>query len=777
MSDTTLWYDTPAGDSWGAALPLGSGRLGAMVAGNPRNEVLWLNEDSLWYGGSHDRTNPDAQRVLPEVRRLLAAGQPRAAEVLASDGLDGIPRVLGHYEPLGQLVIWNHLPGDDAGRVVTGLGYRYDQEPVLSGYRRDLDLATAIATTRFAIHGVTLVREYVASHADGVIAVRLRADRAGAISFRTRIERSVALCVQSDGVLPAGDDAVVLHGQAGGAGAVAFAAALAVSVRGGRVCRLGQTLRVEGADEAVLWLAAGTTFRDADPGRASLARVRAAQALGWETLVARHRAEYQPQFQRVALDLGGPDRSHLPTDRRLEALRAGEADPRLLALHAQFGRYLLLAASRPGSLPANLQGIWNHEAFPSWGSKYTININLQMNYWPAEVAALPECHTALFDHLQRMYVEGQRVARDMFGARGWVAHHNTDLWGNCAPVDGYIPATFQPMGAAWLVIHLWEACRFAPHDRELLMRAWPLLRDAARFLLDVMVEDAHGRLITSPTSSPENTYIMADGSTGRLAAGCMIDAAITDPLFAACAEAHALLGLEDGFAAEVVAARARLPQPTIGGDGRLLEWLEEYGEVEPGHRHISHLYHLHPGDVIHPQDTPDLAAAARATLDHRVAHGSGHTGWSRAWMINFWARLHDGAQAWDNLRLLLVKSTLPNLFDDHPPFQIDGNFGASAGLFEMLLQSHRRAADGWVILDLLPALPPAVPTGRVTGLRARGGFTVEHLAWQDGRLAEAVITAPHGGACVLRVGGTTTEVTLAPGEVYRLERRSTPAGS
>ena len=768
MSTTTLWYATPANETWGAALPLGSGRLGAMVAGNPRNEVLWLNEDSLWYGGHHHRTNPDAPVVLPEIRRLLEVGKPREAEVLASDGLDGIPRVLGHYEPLGKLVIWNHLPGDDAGRIVTGLGYRYDQEAAVTGYRRDLDLSTAIATTRFTLNGVTLVREYLASHVDGVIAVRLTADRAGAISFRTRVERSVALCVQSDGVIPEGQDAVVLHGQAGGAGAVAFACALAVTVRGGRVSRTGQTVRVDGADEAVVWLSAGTTFREADPQRTTLARVRAAQALGWSPLVARHLAEYQPQFRRVSLDLGGPDCSHLPTDARLEAVRAGEADPGLIALHAQFGRYLLIASSRPGSLPANLQGIWNHEAFPSWGSKYTININLQMNYWPAEVAALPECHTALFDHLERMYVDGQRVARDMYGARGWVAHHNTDHWGNCAPVDGYIPATFQPMGAAWLMIHWWEACRFAPHDRELLMRGWPLLRDAARFLLDVMVEDAQGRLITSPTSSPENTYIMGDGRTGRLSAGCMIDAAITDQLFGACEEAHGRLGLTDGFAAEVAAARARLPVPTIGSDGRLLEWLEEYGEVEPGHRHISHLYALHPGEVIHPQDTPELAAAARATLDHRVAHGGGHTGWSRAWMINFWARLQDGAQAWENLRLLLVKSTLPNLFDDHPPFQIDGNFGASAGMFEMLVQSHRREPDGTTIIDLLPALPPAVPNGAVRGLRTRGGFVVESLVWKDSRVQEAVIAAPQGGSCVVRTGQVRTPLRLSPGGSHRL---------
>jgi alpha-L-fucosidase 2 len=731
-----------------------------MIFGHVTRERIQLNEDSIWSGGPRDRNNPDTLRLLPQIRQLIDEGELARAHQLAADALAGTPDIMRCYEPLADLYLQLQHGGvastsqKTLGRADTLIDATLGD--ATRAYRRWLDLGTAMAGVEYTVGETTWRREAIASAVDGVVAMRLTANRPGSITFRLRIdrgERNNFAARYFDTIRAVDRSGLLLQGRTGGADGLRFAAFVGVAVTGGSLTTIGDTLIVEAADDAILAATGASCFREKEPAAVVPGIVRSALAKGWEKVFAAHVAEYRTYFDRAAFRLDGPA-AELTTDRRIENVRAGGQDPDLFALYFDYGRYLLISSSRPGSLPANAQGIWNQDFQPAWGAKCTLNINVEMNYWPAEVCHLAECHTPLFELLERMVPNGAHTAKVMYGCRGFMAHHNTDLWADTCPTDRNMGASYWLMGGAWLSLHLWDHFAYSG-DRTFLQRYYPILREATRFFLDYLVADAKGRLVVHPSSSPENVYRLPNGEVGTLCAGTAMDSAILDCLFRRTLAAAEILALDPDLRDEIEAARRRLPPPIVGSHGRLLEWLEDYGEFDPGHRHISHLFALYPGDQISPGRTPKLAEAAQRSLDHRLSHGGGHTGWSRAWIINFWARLGNGAKVFENLHALLAKSTLPNLFDDHPPFQIDGNFGGTGGIAEALLQSHETLRHengaGLPVLHLLPALPPQWPDGAVRGLRARGGYEVD-FAWTGGKFSSGQVRSSSGGRCYLRIG-------------------------
>jgi alpha-L-fucosidase 2 len=724
-----LWYRQPA-KTWVEALPVGNGKFGAMVFGKVKEERIQMNEDSVWYGGPKTREQPDASKNLEQIRRLMFGGQPQEAEYLARMAFTAAPKYLAPYQTLGDLnLFFRGMDGE------------------VSDYTRELDLAAGVLRIAYREDGVLYQREVFTSAVDQVLVIRLHSEHPGGLTFAANLSRR-----PFEGTTgKAGMDGISMSGQCGPEG-VHYAALLKAVSEGGSVQVIGDFVSVEAADCVTLYVAAATTFREEDPLAVCHSRIEAAEARGFDVVREAHIADHRAMFDRVSLELeelevvGGESLSTLPTlptDERLRRLREGKPDNGLIALFFQFGRYLLMASSRPGSLPANLQGIWNESHTPPWESDFHLNINLQMNYWPAEVCNLSECHEPVFDLLDRMRENGRKTAMEIYGAKGFVAHHATNLWAETDICGMYVPAVFWPMGGAWLSLHMWEHYRYSLDRSFLANRAYPTLKEAAQFFLDFLVEDEQGRLVTVPSLSPENTYRLPNGNTGCLSIGPSMDSQIIHSLFVACMEASRLLQVDEDFCGQLEAASRRLPEPTIGKHGQLMEWAEDYEELEPGHRHISHLFALHPGEQITVQHTPELAQSARLTLERRLAHGGGHTGWSRAWVINFWARLQEAEEAYSHVLALLDHSVHPNLFGDHPPFQIDANFGGTAAVAEMLLQSHRDE------ILLLPALPKAWRNGRVSGLKARGGFEVA-MTWRDGQLTEGVITAKHDGLCRLR---------------------------
>ncbi len=743
-----LWYTQPA-KKWLEALPVGNGRLGAMVFGGVEAERVQLNEDTVWAGPPVPRARAEMVAAMGAARKAWFAGDYATATKLVQGAM--APRISPRsHQTLGDLRLSFELPGK------------------AESYRRDLNLDTGVAATRFSVDGVNYRRDVLASAVDDVIVVRLTADQPGKQTLTVALDRPADFKT-----IAIGDDTLVMSGQAQHKGkqkGVFWQGVLKARCEDGKAEAVGNRLKITGADAVTLYVAACTDYNMDHPAEplsrdrqahneATLAK---AMAKPYELLVADHVRDHRSLFRRCTLDLGGHDANARPTDERLKAVKQGGDDPALVALYFQYGRYLLMGSSRPGCMPANLQGLWNDKVAAPWNADYHVNINLQMNYWPAEVTNLSECHEPLLRFTERLAPSGRATARTVYNARGFVAHHTTDAWLHTAPF-GRAQYGMWPHGAGWLSQHHMERYRFTGDAVFLRERAYPVLKQAALFYLDYLTEDpATGKLVSGLDTSPENRYRGADGKVYNLSMGCSMSQQIVWDVLTNTLEAAAVLGIDDGFTKEVEAARGKLYEPRIGGDGRLMEWVKPFDEPEPGHRHISHLYALHPGRQYNFRDNPSLIAAARKSIDHRLSHGGGHTGWSRAWIINFFARFKDGDAAHHHTLMLLRKSTHPNLFDNHPPFQIDGNFGGTAGIAEMLLQSHVGDSRLGYEVELLPALPKAWARGSFRGLRARGGVVVD-LAWKDGRPTAGTVTSDRGGVVTLRYGDNVVKVETPAG--------------
>jgi alpha-L-fucosidase 2 len=784
--ELALKYSQPAA-CWTEALPVGNGRLGAMIFGGITNELLQLNEATLWSGGPRDWNNPGAKEILPQVRAAIFAGDYVKAGELCKK-MQGPYNE--SYQPLGDLRLT--FPG--AENISS------------NSYERNLDLDRAVATVRYKIGKATFTREIFSSYPDQVIVVRLTCDKPGKIDFSATADSLLRHTMKAGG-----QNTLILQGKApshvdpnylntknpiiydpNGEG-MTFDLHIRALANGGQISCDGKTLSVTDANAVTLLLSAGTSFNGpdkspghdgVDPTAIAIKNLNAAQKKSYDNLLARHIADYQKLFSRVEINIGEtPGATNLTTDERLAWFAAGGADPGLATLLYQYGRYLLISSSRPGGLPANLQGIWNDSMRPPWSANWTLNINAEMNYWPSEVANLAECHEPFLDFIEMLSVHGRKTAQVNYGAHGWVAHHNADIWGQTAPVGNYgggdpVWANWA-MGSAWLSLDFWEHYAFDGNKKFLRDHGWPVMKGAAEFYLDWLVDDGKGHLVTAPSVSPELAFITPEGQHANVSMACTMDMSIIWELFTDCISAARVLGTDQEFAAKLEAARAKLYPLQIGSRGQIQEWFQDFREEDAHHRHTSHLFGLYPGHQITTEQT-NFFAAAKRVLDIR---GDDGTGWSLGWKINFWARLLDGDHAY-----LLIKNLLrpvgdntqtsygagggvyPNLFDAHPPFQIDGNFAFTAGISEMLLQSHlteMRGGDKVQILDLLPALPTAWPDGSVKGLRARGGFEVD-MQWKSSKLVSATIHSTNGTACQLRSGAITKEVKLRNGDSVKI---------
>jgi len=771
-SGMVLWYKQPAAQ-WNAALPVGNGRLGAMVFGGGnaagpdgklnngdsqdqkvnaellggkltrgQDEHLQVNESTVWAGDRGDRLNPKAGAAFQEMRRLMLAGKVDEAEALTGDAFLSEPKGMPGYETLGDI----YLRAKDGAPVTE--------------YRRELDLNTGLVRVSYLQSGTHFVREVFANAAEKVIVVRVTADRPGKVSFEVGMDR--ASDFETSVV---GKERLLMVPGAGHVEQIKWAAEVMALPTGGSMTPEGKTLRVAGANAVTLLFAAATDFKGGaftggDPVAADEAVLKAVGGKEVGAMKVAAAADLQRLMGAAWLQLGSAvdPLADLPTDERIARASAGKPDLHLEMIYFQMGRYLLAQSSRPGGMAANLQGLWASEVSNPWGSKYTVNANTEMNYWPADVTGLGETEAPLFDLIDRVRTPGSgtgvEVARKYYGAGGFVLHHNTDIWGDANPID-HVWAGIWPVGGAWMTLQMWDHYGYTRDMDFLRTRAYPVLKQASEFFADYLTDDGKGHLVTGPSMSPENRYKLPDGSAHSLVMGPTMDIEITRELLSRTIEASEILGVDAEFRAKLVGMKAKLLPFQIGKLGNIQEWPEDYAENEVGHRHISHLWALYPGSQITVETTPDLARAARVTLERRLDHGGGQTGWSRAWVINYWDRLRDGEKAYESLQVLLKQSTFVDLLDDHPPgvFQIDGNEGAVAGMAGMVMDSRfEPAADGKEMVaevDFLPALPKEWAEGSCDGFRARGGETVT-MVWAGGKAVSATLVAHADGVLRLR---------------------------